>query len=174
VAPDGSTLLVGAVARDLLFIPMGYEQDMQPRMSISPWRFPTRMSSKGCVNGCWPQFFLARPESRAQAATSAADGSGLVPFGGVELPNGTIAWPPEGDTVMRVLGFQVALASSISVETLVFRNGAIIAQAVFEIGESGISLPLQEHDDWGRDDLILRSVSGSNDKFDWNQYSFSE
>jgi hypothetical protein len=92
----------------------------------------------------------------------------------VELPNGTIAWPPEGDTVMRVLGFQVALASSISVETLVFRNGAIIAQAVFEIGESGISLPLQEHDDWGRDDLILRSVSGSNDKFDWNQYSFSE
>ncbi len=41
----------------------------------------------------------------------------LIPhsFGGVELPDGTISWPPEGDTVMRVLSLQEALASSISV-----------------------------------------------------------
>jgi transposase InsO family protein len=38
-----------------------------------------------------------------------------VPFGGVELPDRTIAWPPDGDWVMSALGLREALASSISV-----------------------------------------------------------
>ena len=37
----------------------------------------------------------------------------LIPFGGLENADGTISWPPHGDTVMSVLGFEEALKSSI-------------------------------------------------------------
>jgi predicted nucleotidyltransferase len=39
----------------------------------------------------------------------------LVPFGGLELPGGSIAWPPTGDEVMTVVGFREALASATDV-----------------------------------------------------------
>jgi predicted nucleotidyltransferase len=39
----------------------------------------------------------------------------LIPFGGLENVDGTISWPPNGDTVMSVLGFWEALESSIEV-----------------------------------------------------------
>jgi predicted nucleotidyltransferase len=37
----------------------------------------------------------------------------VVPFGGLELPDGSIAWPPRGDEVMTVVGFRDALASAV-------------------------------------------------------------
>lgn len=40
----------------------------------------------------------------------------LVPFGQIEQPEGSIAWPPAGDTVMNVLGFQEAVDSAVQVE----------------------------------------------------------
>ncbi len=39
----------------------------------------------------------------------------LIPFGGVERPDGSIAWPPEYAEVMEVLGFAEARASAIEV-----------------------------------------------------------
>ncbi len=39
----------------------------------------------------------------------------LIPFGGVERSDRTIAWPPDEDIVMRVAGFDDALASSMQV-----------------------------------------------------------
>jgi predicted nucleotidyltransferase len=36
----------------------------------------------------------------------------LVPFGGIESTDRTIAWPPNGDTVMDVYGFQEAFKSA--------------------------------------------------------------
>ena len=39
----------------------------------------------------------------------------LIPFGGVEAGDRTIAWPPEEDIVMRVTGFADALASAVPV-----------------------------------------------------------
>lgn len=43
----------------------------------------------------------------------------LVPFGDVERPQGSIAWPPEGEFVLTVLGFREAVdtASRIEIET---------------------------------------------------------
>jgi predicted nucleotidyltransferase len=48
----------------------------------------------------------------------------LIPFGGVQRADGTISWPPEEDTVMRVTGFSEALESAVLVrldEKLVIR-----------------------------------------------------
>lgn len=39
----------------------------------------------------------------------------LIPFGAVERPDGTIAWPPSGDDVMKVLGYAEAHATAIPV-----------------------------------------------------------
>jgi predicted nucleotidyltransferase len=39
----------------------------------------------------------------------------LIPFGGVETAERTIAWPPEEDIVMRVTGFSDGLESAVSV-----------------------------------------------------------
>lgn len=40
----------------------------------------------------------------------------LVPFHGVARADQKIAWPPEGDFVMNVAGFEEALASALSIE----------------------------------------------------------
>lgn len=40
----------------------------------------------------------------------------LIPFGGVEGPDGTIAWPPDKDIVMTVAGFNDALDSAVVVQ----------------------------------------------------------
>jgi len=39
----------------------------------------------------------------------------LIPFGGVENADRTIAWPPEEDVVMKVVGFSDGLESAVSV-----------------------------------------------------------
>jgi predicted nucleotidyltransferase len=39
----------------------------------------------------------------------------LVPFGPLEAPSGQVAWPPEGDIVMTVLGFREAVDTAQSV-----------------------------------------------------------
>jgi len=39
----------------------------------------------------------------------------LIPFGGVERVDGTIAWPPDEDFVMRVAGFSDGLKASVPV-----------------------------------------------------------
>jgi len=39
----------------------------------------------------------------------------LIPFGGVERADGSIAWPPRGDEVMTVAGYREALACAIDV-----------------------------------------------------------
>ena len=39
----------------------------------------------------------------------------LIPFGGVERPDRSIAWPPDGGDVMNVSGFQEALATAETV-----------------------------------------------------------
>jgi predicted nucleotidyltransferase len=40
----------------------------------------------------------------------------IVPFGPLEAPAGAIHWPPKGDTIMDVRGFQMGLNSALEVE----------------------------------------------------------
>jgi predicted nucleotidyltransferase len=39
----------------------------------------------------------------------------LIPFGGLERRDKTIAWPPDGEPIMNVLGFQEASATAVAV-----------------------------------------------------------
>ncbi len=50
----------------------------------------------------------------------------FIPFGGVASENQMIAWPPEGDFVMNVAGFEEALASALRIE---LEPGLIISVA---------------------------------------------
>jgi predicted nucleotidyltransferase len=117
VAPDIKILLVGALARDLLFFyPHGIRagratEDVDLAVAVPDWKDFERLRESLLASGSFsPDVKVAhRLLHRRRMEVD------LIPFGGVELPNGTIAWPPAGDTVMGVLGFQEALASSISV-----------------------------------------------------------
>ncbi|MBP0594495.1 nucleotidyl transferase AbiEii/AbiGii toxin family protein [Paraburkholderia sp. LEh10] len=40
----------------------------------------------------------------------------LVPFGDIEAPEGSIAWPPEGAWILTVLGFREAVDTAVQVE----------------------------------------------------------
>ncbi|MBP1627764.1 MAG: hypothetical protein H6Q00_2239 [Holophagaceae bacterium] len=40
----------------------------------------------------------------------------LVPFGPIEAPPGSVAWPPDGEVIMDVRGFQLGLQSAMQVE----------------------------------------------------------
>lgn len=60
----------------------------------------------------------------------------LIPFGGVEREDRTIAWPPEADFVMRVAGFSDAMESSVLVrlaDDLVVRVVSIPALLVLKL-----------------------------------------
>lgn len=39
----------------------------------------------------------------------------VIPFGGVAMPEGTLAWPPDADFIMTVAGFDEALAAAVHV-----------------------------------------------------------
>jgi predicted nucleotidyltransferase len=47
----------------------------------------------------------------------------LVPFGGVETPVGTVAWPPDGEVVMDVRGYEAAHHHALHVQV---RPGLVI------------------------------------------------
>jgi predicted nucleotidyltransferase len=60
----------------------------------------------------------------------------LIPFGGVEREDRTIAWPPEEDFVMRVAGFSDGMESSVPVrlaEDLVVRVVSLPALLVLKL-----------------------------------------
>lgn len=40
----------------------------------------------------------------------------IIPFRGVELPSRTIAWPPEFDVLMNVVGYEEALATAVQIQ----------------------------------------------------------
>jgi len=56
------------------------------------------------------RLLYTEPEHRFQLPVD------FIPFGGVATETKTIAWPPEGDFVMNVAGFQEALASALCIE----------------------------------------------------------
>ncbi len=60
----------------------------------------------------------------------------LIPYGGVELHDGTIAWPPDMNVVMNVVGYQDAYDSAALVEIesdLVVRIASIPGIAVLKL-----------------------------------------
>jgi predicted nucleotidyltransferase len=116
-APRLEPLLVGALARDLL-LHYGHgvkisrvTEDADFALAVADWNefFDVR-------NSLLASGLFAPHRHAAHRLQHGKYGSiDLIPFGAVERPDGTIAWPPSGDEVMEVIGYAEAAAASVSV-----------------------------------------------------------
>lgn len=108
-------IIVGATARDLI-LHHGYGADVQ--RATSDIDFAIQVDS-------WASFEAVKQalctrsftETRAQHRLENSSGKpiDIVPFGENVQHNNTIAWPPDGDMVMNVMGFQEACDNAQSV-----------------------------------------------------------
>ena len=114
-APAWEPLLVGAMARDLLLfhahnIPVRRATaDIDMAFAVADWEEFSRLraallaSAHFTAHNSMTHSFFHRQQRQID----------IVPFGGLERPDGSIAWPPRGDEVMTVVGFRDALASAM-------------------------------------------------------------
>jgi predicted nucleotidyltransferase len=110
--------IAGATARDLI-LQYGYGIDAARRTHDVDFAFMVET---------WPAFDALHSNLLATGKFTAVTGNAhrlkfgsgmvvdLVPFGAIERPDRTIAWPPDGAMVMSVFGFREALAATILVE----------------------------------------------------------
>lgn len=127
-ADDLPFFITGATARDLI-LQYGYGSDAARKTHDVDFAFMVE---------AWPAFEALRSRLLATGKFAAAPGNAqrlqfdtgmvvdLVPFGAIERPDRTIAWPPSGAVVMSVFGFREALAATI----LVLLPERITAQVV--------------------------------------------
>jgi predicted nucleotidyltransferase len=108
-------LLIGAAARDLLLVYAGgiaaqrATEDTDVALAVRSWEEFMRLraalvATEGCMAG-GPLHQLWLGDQRLD----------IVPFGGVERSDRSIAWPTEGAGVMNVSGLSEALATAIAV-----------------------------------------------------------
>ena len=115
---DVEILIVGAFARDLHLrygynlAPLRQTEDIDIALAVPSWEVFAALRER-LVN----DFGFAEVPGiqhqlryRQQDVTLPID---IVPFGGLERLDRTIAWPPAGDQVMDVFGFREARASAI-------------------------------------------------------------
>jgi len=114
-APKINMLLVGAMARDLLlFHAHGIKaargtEDIDLAFTVASWSDYEELRKSLLSSGA----FLIHPNGAHKLLYRNQMEVDLLPFGGLENADKTIAWPPQGDIVMSVLGFEEALESSI-------------------------------------------------------------
>lgn len=119
-AADLEHLLVGAVARDLVLhgvfgLSEGRQTlDLDFGFAVRDWPQYDDLKSRLLRSGN----FTAHPRlyHRLIYTREAEHPLDLIPFQGVEDDSGRIAWPPGGETVMNVAGFDDALASALAVQ----------------------------------------------------------
>lgn len=114
-APAWEPLLIGAIARDLLLYHAHNitvrraTEDIDIAFAVADWEEFSRL--RGALLGS--THFKAHNSMTHRFFHRQHRQIDVVPFGGLELPDGTIAWPPRGDEVMKVVGFRDALASAM-------------------------------------------------------------
>ena len=113
--PKVDILLVGATARDLLLFyahrikaARGTEA-IDLAFAVPNWSHFEKLR-KSLLSS---DVFRSHPSTSHKLLYRKEVVVDLIPFGGLENADGTISWPPHGDTVMSVLGFEEALKSSI-------------------------------------------------------------
>jgi predicted nucleotidyltransferase len=131
-------IVVGATARDLLLhhvfgIPtMRATQDVDFAIAVESWgKFQNLRTALLTTDHFVPgrvehRLFLKTPHSITKIPID------LIPFGGV-AEKGTVAWPPDRDTVMTVAGFEDALAASVQVQVNATFSLPVVSLASFAI-----------------------------------------
>jgi predicted nucleotidyltransferase len=135
VAPHVGVLLVGAMARDLLlYYAHGIRaaratEDVDLALAVADWNDFERLCESLLTSGSFEPLSKVAHKLLYRRRMEVD----LIPFGGVERADGTIAWPSKGDTVMRVLGFQEALASSISAVLPLGQSVAVVSLSMLAV-----------------------------------------
>lgn len=108
--------VIGATARDLI-LEYGFEvlvtratSDVDFGIAVESWEAYRQLTCLLKTNG-----FEIDP-SRIQRLRRLEMTIDLVPFGGLEYKPGEIAWPPDGDVVMKTVGFEEAFGSSLIID----------------------------------------------------------
>ena len=113
--------VIGAAARDLIFEYI-YEAEIRRKtedidfgIAVESWTHYESLKNYLIETGKFKDD--PKNEQRIRWKTGGAEMKiDLVPFGGVENPEGEIAFPPDGDFVMSTIGFAEAFADSILLE----------------------------------------------------------
>ena len=160
--PDARFLLVGAMARDLL---LGYAHGIQAQratedidfaFAIPDWRAYEELREALIGGGG----FVEVPRVMHRLLFAGQRRVDLVPFGGVEDPNGAIEWPPPHEYRMVVLGFREAMASAVQVQLpggTAVAVASLQAQAVLKLFAWGDRRHMQRGKDAGDLWLLLRN-----------------
>jgi len=116
-APGVDPLIVGALARDLL---LHYGHGLKIERGTADVDLALAVAD-------WDQYAATREALLASGLFSAVRDAAhklkhvkfgwvdLIPFGALERSDGTIAWPPDGDEVMTIIGYAEAASSAITV-----------------------------------------------------------
>lgn len=115
--------ICGAMARDILLQHVhGIETgtatvDIDFGVAVENWKQFGNIKARLTETG---RFEPAKKMAQRLYYKPRADSTGypidIIPFGGVENPPNSIEWPPEGDEVMNVIGYEEALANTIEIE----------------------------------------------------------
>jgi predicted nucleotidyltransferase len=109
-------MLIGAAARDILLLHRhGIEcprrtMDVDFAFSVPDWAAFARLRDNLVASG---RFEQTQVEHRLRDRFGTP--LDILPFGGVESPPGVIAWPPNDNPTLSVLGYQEAFTSADSV-----------------------------------------------------------
>jgi len=121
-------LVIGATARDMV-LHYGYNTPIQRAtfdidfaIQIETWEYFNRVRDQLIAN----DFTSTKNKHRLVSPTNIP--IDIIPFGGVEDREGNIAWPPAGETVMSVSGFQEAITNAQQV--LVNKEPAVVCPVV--------------------------------------------
>lgn len=136
--PDAQFLLVGAMARDLM---LGYAHGIQAQratedidfaFAVADWRAYGALRDALIAGGG----FSEAPHVPHRLLFAGQRKVDLIPFGGLEAPDGVIDWPSPQDSRMVVLGFREAMGSAVSVrlpDGIPVAVASLPAQAVLKL-----------------------------------------
>jgi len=124
-------MVTGAAGRILLLesvygLPHGRATaDVDLGVMVSSWDQYRALVERLCEDSA----FQPDPKQRQRLKFRGAGLLDLVPFGGIELNDRTIRWPPENDFSMNVMGFREAYADAVEVDA-----GGVIVPVVSPAG----------------------------------------
>lgn len=128
-APDFEPLLVGAMARDLLLsyahsIPIARAtMDIDFAFAVDDWQDYERLRQDLLTSNQFSEDHAVqhRLQFRNEIRID------LLPFGGVERMDRTIAWPPRQEREMCVIGYKEAMVSAVNVRLPLRQHLAVVS-----------------------------------------------
>jgi predicted nucleotidyltransferase len=108
--------VIGAMARDIIF-EYGYDirtiratNDIDLGVQVSDWDEYAKLKDELLAT----ELFTKAREFRRISYKGSLHVD-MVPFGGISRPHGSISWPPEHESVMKVLGFEESYRHALTI-----------------------------------------------------------